>query len=301
MPKSKSFFSDFLSFLIKMLGAENQPVLPEPNINTNTEDRMNKKALCIAINDYPGSGNDLRGCVNDAKGWANLLKTQYGFTEPILILDSQATIANVTKQWQKMINDAIAGDILVFTFSGHGTSVPDKDGDEIDGKDEALCLYDGLIIDDKIREMLSKKKDGVKLVFISDSCHSGTVTRSFINALYGEEYIKARYMPPVDDVDAVDLGHYSASSKSIFSPTEEDMNHILISGCLPTEYSYDARIGGIYQGAMSFHAISILKNNPIISYKEFYKQLRSKLPNSNWPQTPQLEGRAEEKECLMFS
>ncbi|WP_349769079.1 caspase family protein, partial [Zoogloea sp.] len=27
---------------------------------------MSKKALCIGINDYPGTQNDLSGCVNDA-------------------------------------------------------------------------------------------------------------------------------------------------------------------------------------------------------------------------------------------
>ena len=31
---------------------------------------MGKKALCIGINDYPGTGMDLRGCVNDADDWA---------------------------------------------------------------------------------------------------------------------------------------------------------------------------------------------------------------------------------------
>ena len=31
---------------------------------------MSKKALCIGINDYPGTQNDLSGCVNDANDWA---------------------------------------------------------------------------------------------------------------------------------------------------------------------------------------------------------------------------------------
>ena len=28
---------------------------------------MTKRALCIGINDYPGTGSDLTGCVNDAR------------------------------------------------------------------------------------------------------------------------------------------------------------------------------------------------------------------------------------------
>ena len=34
---------------------------------------MALKALCVGINDYPIANADLRGCVNDAKAWANTL------------------------------------------------------------------------------------------------------------------------------------------------------------------------------------------------------------------------------------
>ena len=34
---------------------------------------MDKRALCIGINDYPGTGSDLAGCVNDANDWAEAL------------------------------------------------------------------------------------------------------------------------------------------------------------------------------------------------------------------------------------
>jgi hypothetical protein len=30
-------------------------------------------ALCIGLNDYPGTGSDLAGCVNDANDWAEEL------------------------------------------------------------------------------------------------------------------------------------------------------------------------------------------------------------------------------------
>ncbi len=31
---------------------------------------MTKRALCVGINDYPGTNSDLSGCVNDAEDWA---------------------------------------------------------------------------------------------------------------------------------------------------------------------------------------------------------------------------------------
>ena len=35
---------------------------------------MTKRALCIGINDYPGTGSDLAGCVNDANDWGDALQ-----------------------------------------------------------------------------------------------------------------------------------------------------------------------------------------------------------------------------------
>ncbi|OPZ90375.1 MAG: Caspase domain protein [Firmicutes bacterium ADurb.Bin419] len=69
------------------------------------------------------------------------------------------------------------GDILVFYFSGHGSRVPDRNGDEEDGIDEAIVAYDGNIIDDELHEIWKNFKPGVKIVMISDSCFSGTVLK----------------------------------------------------------------------------------------------------------------------------
>jgi hypothetical protein len=59
--------------------------------------------------------------------------------------------------------------------------VPDLDGDEPDGTDECLCPHDvrknGPITDDELYESFSSLERGAKLLMISDSCHSGTVTR----------------------------------------------------------------------------------------------------------------------------
>lgn len=44
-------------------------------------------------------------------------------------------------------------------FSGHGTSVKEKDGDEVDGYDEAICTFSELSDDDDGRQD-SAKADG---------------------------------------------------------------------------------------------------------------------------------------------
>ena len=140
---------------------------------------MSKSALCIGINNYPGTHMDLSGCVNDANDWAAELAAR-GFAVSKLI-DSQATKAAMVSGIQSLIGSAVSGDVVVITFSGHGTYVPDVNGDEADGLDEALCPYDlqtngAALIDDEINTLFSARKAGVRLALISDSCHSGTVT-----------------------------------------------------------------------------------------------------------------------------
>ena len=49
---------------------------------------MSKKALCIGINDYPGTANDLSGCVNDANDWVAELTTR-GFAVQKLLDSSE--------------------------------------------------------------------------------------------------------------------------------------------------------------------------------------------------------------------
>jgi uncharacterized caspase-like protein len=98
---------------------------------------MNRYALCIGINDYPGNGNDLAGCVNDAHDWAAALKRR-GFKIKML-LNRAATGRRMRDEIAALLGRARAGDLVVVQYSGHGSFVPDRDGDEQDGMDECLC------------------------------------------------------------------------------------------------------------------------------------------------------------------
>jgi hypothetical protein len=236
--------------------------------------------------------------VNDANSWEALLRDQYGF-KTTKLLDDQATYNNVVREMTKIVERSNPGSHVVITFSGHGTNVQDTSGDEEDGRDEALCLYDKVLIDDQLKAILGKMQKGCYLTFISDSCHSGTVTRSFLTAMNDENAPRPRYLPPSDDGEAFTIAP-SSVTKKIYNP-ESDMGEVLITGCQSTEYSYDARIGGRFQGAMTANATEILKKNPDISYSEFYRLLRERLPSKQYPQTPQLEGSDSNKSRKMFS
>jgi metacaspase-1 len=244
-----------------------------------------KRAICIGINNYPGVFNDLKGCVNDARDWSALLQG-FGF-DVSLMLDSKATAQNVKAALQGLVDVTNAGDIAVFTYSGHGTQVVDRNSDEADPYDEAIFLYDDTVIDDELRIILQGIHPQATLVVISDSCFSGSVTR-----IAGQKAIP-RFVPPaVSTVGRV-------ARRSFLIP-EADMPEILISGCSDSEYSYDAEFNGRPNGAMTALAIGVIKQNPDVTYREFYAGLRALLPSQDYPQTPQLEGSDLNKDRKLF-
>ena len=124
---------------------------------------MAKHALCIGIDNYPGAHMDLAGCVNDAEDWvAELVARGFAVTR---LCDAQAAKAAMVKAFQTIIGAAAKGDVVVITFAGHGTYVPDLNGDEVDGLDEARCPYDlqtsgAALTDDEIHAMFAARKAG---------------------------------------------------------------------------------------------------------------------------------------------
>lgn len=262
-----------------------------------------KRALCVGINNYPGTQNDLNGCVNDAREWAYILKSKYGFSEISTLFDSAATASNIKKNLEAILMKSKNGDNVAFTYSGHGTTVLDTDGDEADKYDEALYCYDTIIRDDELRDIISKMPKGVKFTVISDSCHSGTVTRALlaqkaISKKAGRRPPTPRYMPPQIEIKSMK----KATKKREFL-RENDMVEVLLTGCKSTESSYDANINGKNMGAMSANAIDILKSNrnENLTWNQFFAELRKRLPSERFPQTPQLEASEANKNKPLFS
>lgn len=255
--------------------------------------------MCVGINDYPGYHNDLRGCVNDANDWAKLLKGDYEFQVKKL-LDKKATKTEILNGLKDLVAKTDDGDVAVFTFSGHGTYVLDQDSDEKDNRDEALCAYRGNILDDDIRKILKKTKEGAHICVIADCCHSGTITREILKRTFeqsGENYEKkARFMPPKDAA-----AHNKLPIRKRMLYPESDMNEVLLTGCNSTEYSYDAFLGGRFNGAMTATAIKLIKAKPNQTYRQLHKSLRKLLPSANFPQSPQLEASKKNKDRKLFS
>ncbi len=262
---------------------------------------MAKKALCVGINDYPfGEQNDLRGCVNDANDWANLLKQHYNFTDIKQLLNAEATRSKIVAGLESLLQGAKAGDVLVFTNASHGTYLADKDEDEYK-YDEAICPYDSdsnLLLDDDLRNLFLNIPQGVRLTVISDSCHSGSVTRLPVT-----EYRRNRQLnPTLVGKTELSTDQLRTAKKSAEKHPESAMKEILLSGCKSNQTSADAFIANDYHGAMSYYAIKTITDaNYKLTYAELRKNVVSMLEDENYDQIPQLEGTDEYKNRQLFT
>lgn len=160
--------------------ASRQEATPQPN---------GKRALCIGIDMYPSVADQLGGCVADARAWKQELQ-HAGFTVDILE-DADATRQRIVEGIQDLIVKSKAGDVLVLQYSGHGTTIDDLDGDELEEakrtgetRDEALCPVDfregELLIDDDLGQMWDLLPADVNLTVFFDSCHSGGGQRNVL-------------------------------------------------------------------------------------------------------------------------
>lgn len=264
-------------------------------------------ALCVGIN-YKGSDHQLNGCLNDANDWSDLLQKQ-GFQVERL-LEEKATLENMVLRMSNLVASLKPGETGAITYSGHGTWLPDLNSDEPDGRDEALVPFDvgddgtNLLIDDDIGLMFDKLAQGARIIFVTDSCHSGTVFRFMPLPWERKEAQRlVRFLPPSHFVkdDAllrrVERAYSPSGTRSAASQTPS-RGLVHFSGCMDTEYSSDAFIGGRHCGAFSYFALRAFKKGG--TYREIWTNIRQNLPNYEYQQTPLLNALPGLKDLCLY-
>lgn len=251
-----------------------------------------REALCIGINDYPGTDSDLSGCVNDSQDWRDVLVSKEFRVKTLF--DKQATRVNILSNLKYLVTMAIPGDTVVFQYSGHGTQVPDNNSEEADKLDEALCPYDiwtnGPVLDDEIWKILRSKQPAVKIIFISDSCHSGSVVRAFGMPHVGKK--KFIHYSKFMSQATTDWALASANKpEKVMFDEKVPWPCLLLAGCQDNEYSYDASFKGRANGAFTYWALQALKKLPkTATYTDWYNIIRKMLPSKDYPQMPNILG-----------
>jgi len=250
-------------------------------------------ALTVGLNSvdpghYQGWSGKLTACEADAKDMGALLSS-HGFKTTTL-LTNQATRAAVKGAILSVAKVAKAGDIFVYTNSSHGGQLPDLNGDEDDGKDETICMYDGEIVDDEIYFLLSKFAPGVRIFSMSDSCHSGTMLRML--APSGDTTVSAppngrvaRAMPT--EIAArtyyANQAEYDCILKDPAVKAARDTTKasaLLISGCMDNQTSSDGAFNGLFTGTL----LRVWNSGKFKgSYKQFWKKIVSIMPSDQTP------------------
>jgi len=229
----------------------------------------NKKALLIGIN-YTGTENELYGCINDVNCVKERL-SQKGFTNITIMTDltsKKATKNNILTEFKNLLVSSKPGDLLFFTYSGHGTYTPDKNSEEKTGYDQCIVPCDlDIILDDELKMLIQTYlKPSVTLFAMFDCCFSGSILD-----------LKYQYM------DSVNYDNYTENNKQL-----ETLGDVfMISGCTDNQTSADAVINNNNNGAMTWSLLEALKQQPTCSWRELVKKMRDLLKTAQLDQIPQ--------------
>jgi len=253
-----------------------------------------KRALVVGIDAYRNLpvnsarlGREMRplkGAVNDARGFADALQRNFGFAQDDVrtLINEAATkdgILSAFREW--LVRETRAGDVVVFFFSGHGTSVPDENGDEDDGQDEALCPYDmvptassiaqaRLILDDELGALFAQLP-GREVVVVVDACHSGTITRS----IGGQVVSQLEPTPATELAKFVWLDNLQRTrgggpqAKTVGTAWELTGTELVFTSCRANQVSIEIRApGGSFHGAFTSALIERMNRLPVPTYGE---------------------------------
>lgn len=159
-----------------------------------------RRALLVAINDYPDPAQRLEGCLNDAFLMSALLQESgYRADDIRVVFDNRATAAGIADRVDWLLSDSRDKDERVLFYSGHGAQIPAYGPDEtVDRMDECLVPHDfawsadTAFTDNQFAEMYTQLPYGVRFLSIFDCCHSGGMTRDGAG--------RARGITPPDDI-----------------------------------------------------------------------------------------------------
>lgn len=258
-----------------------------------------KRALIVGIN-YEGTSSELRGCINDARFMESMLRVSYDFTDIKMLIEKEATTANIMRDLEWLVAGAEPGDVLYFHYSGHGSQMFDPNGDEDDRFDEIICPIDidwvtKVIRDDDLKRVFDKVPTGVNLTVSLDSCNSGTgLDQTESLQVYGTGAARGdasgRYMaPPAEIAEMIASAHTLAKTREVQS-RDVNSSALLISGCQAQQTSADAHINGMWQGAATYAMRTALTQDPKMSYRSLIRSMNDEMITRGFTQRPELNG-----------
>lgn len=236
---------------------------------------------------YDGWDGQLAGCEADAHDMTALAKKQK--FKPTRLINEQATADAVIRAISDAANKLKVGDLFLVSYSGHGGQVPDRNGDEKDGWDETWVLYDRQLVDDELYALWSQFEPGVRVLVISDSCHSGTVTRQILyeqlttgplaHGALAAPTLGTRAMPEDarNRTYKKNRAFYDGIQKAFRSGDKVNVGAsiLLMSGCQDNQLSSDGDRNGLFtQNMLQVWNKGQFKGR----YRKFYQEIAQRMP-----------------------
>ncbi|QGU03426.1 caspase family protein [Corynebacterium comes] len=215
---------------------------------------VSAQALHIGLNRvdpaaYAGWEGRLQACENDAAALHSQTSGR-GYNAQIL-LSEDATSGRVFGILSEAARTLVAGDIFVLTYAGHGGRFADLSDDETDSMDETWLLYNREILDDEIHQALAAFASGVRVVVLSDSCHSGTVIRRMLEE---QRWHTPRAAPSWVQTQVLELDRQLYDAVRRRTPRPEELpvsaSILLISGSQDDQFSMEGDQHGAFTEAV---------------------------------------------------
>ena len=295
-----------------------------------------KYALLVGIDKYAYSQWNLNGCKNDVLDMYHLLVDTYKFPQDNVrvVVDERATKQGILDRLEWLVRQGESGSVIVFYYSGHGTRIRDRDGDEdlFDYMDECLVPHDAypdnFLLDDEIAELLAKLHPEASAYILFDCCNSGTATRSIVptpelvgaamipdGVVISEQDSAIRYVDPPIDIALRSYGRFLPIKKfwdylvSFVSSNRSDknvtidaeLNHLFMSASKDEEVSLEVNIGGKRRGVFTYYLCKLLRESPYRIPKLLHDDLLKKVRMAGFAQTPQLEMEKKFEAFPLFS
>ena len=180
-----------------------------------------------------------------------------------------------------------ADDLFVISYSGHGGQVRDPTPEEDDFMDETWVLWDRELLDDELFALWGAFKPGVRILVLSDSCHSGSVLRDrFYRDSPAAAETSNRYkFIPRDVEQRVYEAHrvvYDGLQQTFRGGDRAPVaaSVVLISGCQDNQYSRDGDRNGLFT-----QRLREVWNDGTFDrgYREFHREIASLMPPDQTP------------------
>lgn len=249
------------------------------------------------------AGLEVGGWQKDVEGMSSLLRN-CGFDVKTLE-GSAATRDAILGEIKSASERFEPNDFFVFHFSGHGAQRSESSsGDEGDNKDELLCVANRqTIVDDELWALWKEFVEQVRIVLLTDSCHSGTVARALpraaatrgADASRGDDSSRYEWDPVQQTRSRNELPPprfpnmglkpqaRTRGASSLSDMVAASMIHI--SGCRDEQESWGSSgSGGRFTNAF-IDAYNRVANQ---GYEELYRQIKQTLSQSSNRQDSQL-------------